>query len=95
LPHHPLTQLKVKGLTDGTLNIRINAAAARHMITEDMAAWAHDVRLDANDPRHADETRPHHTPETAQRAVDFAAALAEFLFVLPMQRGRDAFKPKT
>ena len=39
--------LKEKGLTEGSLHSRIDTAAAQHLITADMAAWAHDVRLDA------------------------------------------------
>ena len=48
--------LKVKGYKDGSLYQRIKDAAAGHIITEDMATWAHQVRLDANDERHADES---------------------------------------
>lgn len=40
--------LKAKGLTKGSLYARIDEAARSHLITGDMAAWAHDVRLDAN-----------------------------------------------
>lgn len=47
-------------------------------------------RLDANDQRHADDEAPLPVEEDARRATNFAAALAEFLFVLPsrIQRGR-------
>ena len=48
--------LKVKGYKDGSLYQRIKDAAAGHIITADMATWAHQVRLDANDQRHADES---------------------------------------
>jgi hypothetical protein len=89
--------LKAKNLTDGSLYSRIKTAADTHLITADMEGWAHEVRLDANDTRHADHLRPHHTTESAQRVVDFALALAEFLFVLPARvtRGRDAAKEQT
>lgn len=82
--------LKAKGLTTGTLYTRIDQAAANHLFTSEMAAWAHDVRLDANDQRHADAGAAMPTSDDASRAVDFALALAEFLFVLPnrVQRGR-------
>jgi len=50
-----------------------------------MARWAHEVRLDANEPRHADETTPLPTEDDARKCVDFALALAQFLFVLPAQ----------
>lgn len=81
--------LKAKGYKDGSLYSRIDKASAEHMITPAMAQWAHDVRLDANDQRHADDTMPLPTPDEAKRAVDFAAALGEFMFVLParVQRG--------
>src|SRR5262245_14343525 len=47
--------LKAKGYGDGSLYSRIKQASADHRITEDMALWAHHVRLEANNPRHADE----------------------------------------
>jgi hypothetical protein len=50
-----------------------------------MARWAHQVRLDANDQRHADEAAPLPGSKDARRVVDFALALAQFLFVLPAQ----------
>lgn len=81
--------LKAKELTEGSLYTRIEQAASEHLITADMATWAHEVRLDANGQRHADEAE--HLPEQqdAARALDFAKALAEFLFILPsrVQRG--------
>lgn len=86
--------LKDKGYKDGVLNTRIKQAAADHLITENMAKWAHEVRLDANDQRHADENATLPTPEDAKKSVDFALALAEFLFVLPSRvtRGLDEAK---
>jgi hypothetical protein len=83
------SMLKLKGYTDGTLYTRIEKAASEHVITSDMAVWAHEVRLDANDQRHADETAVLPTENDAQRTIDFAAALAEIMFVLPnlVQRG--------
>jgi hypothetical protein len=81
--------LKLKGLTEGSLYSRIDEAAEAHVITADMAKWAHHVRLEANDQRHADETAAMPSPQDAARAVDFAMALAEIMFVLPnrVQRG--------
>ena len=81
--------LKIKGYIDGSLYTRIEKAAADHVITEDMSKWAHDVRLDANDQRHADQAAKLPTETDASRAVDFATALAEIMFVLPtrVQRG--------
>jgi hypothetical protein len=53
--------------------------------------WAHEIRLDANDQRHADEAQPLPDEAQAKKCLDFALALAEFLFVLPskVQRGRN------
>ncbi|MDC7718647.1 DUF4145 domain-containing protein [Vogesella sp. DC21W] len=75
--------LKVKGYKTGRLNDRIKKAAEDHVITKEMEMWAHEIRLEANDQRHADEDAEPATPENAQRIVTFAKALAEFLFVLP------------
>lgn len=75
--------LKEKGYTTGKLYSRINKAAKDHLITKGMAKWAHQVRLDANDQRHADEDSDLPIEQDAIRAVEFAKALAEFLFVLP------------
>ena len=82
--------LKVKGYQEGSLFTRINQAAQAHLITQEMAEWAHDIRLDANDQRHADLTQPLPNEAQAKKCVEFALALAEFLFVLPtkVQRGR-------
>jgi hypothetical protein len=82
--------LKAKGLKEGTLNSRIDKAAEEHLITSEMAAWAHEVRLEANDQRHADEMAELPNEVDARRAVSFTLALAEFLFSLPakVERGR-------
>ena len=75
--------LKAKGLTKGTLNDRIDEAAETHLITGDMAKWAHQVRLESNSSRHADVDRPLGTTEDAVRTITFAQALGTFMFVLP------------
>jgi hypothetical protein len=82
--------LKAKGYKKGSLYDRIGEAQRAHLITEEMAAWAHDVRLDANEPRHADEEAPLPSEADAKKSINFALALAEFLFVLParVERGR-------
>ena len=82
--------LKAKDLKEGTLYTRIDKAATEHLITAEMAAWAHEVRLDANDQRHAAEASPLPTEIDADRAIEFATALAQFLYVLPamVTRGR-------
>lgn len=80
--------LKDKGYIDGSLYARINTAADEHLITREMAQWAHQVRLDANDQRHADENAGLPTVEDAKKVITFAKALAEFLFVLPSRIAR-------
>lgn len=86
--------LKGKGLKEGSLYSRIDKAATDHLITKDMAAWAHDVRLDANDQRHADEESPIPDAAAARHAVDFAIALGQFMYVLPakVKRGLEEVK---
>jgi len=84
------SMLKDKGYTEGNLYSRIDSAAQKHLITQEMAAWAHEIRLDANDQRHADEEAPLPSEADAEKAIEFARALAQFLYVLParVQRGR-------
>jgi hypothetical protein len=77
------SMLKAKGYQEGSLYNRIEKAAADHLITREMAKWAHEVRLEANDQRHADENAPLPTFEESRRVIEFAEALAQFLFVLP------------
>lgn len=81
--------LKTKGYSDGSLYKRIEKAVEDNLITQNMAAWAHDVRLDANDQRHADGEAELPSTDDASRAIDFTVAFAEYLFVLPskIQRG--------
>ena len=82
--------LKEKNYKDGSLYKRIDEAAKDHLITSEMAEWAHEVRLDANDQRHADESTELPTQAEAEKCIDFTKALGEFLFVLPsrVERGR-------
>lgn len=77
------SMLKSKGYTEGSLYSRIDKAASDHVITEEMSKWAHAVRLDANDQRHADDSASLPTEADARRSIDFASALALFLFTLP------------
>ena len=81
--------LKEKNYKDGSLYKRIEKAVEEHLITPEMATWAHEVRLDANDQRHADDNATLPLEKDAQRVINFASALAQFLFVLPqmVQRG--------
>ncbi len=75
--------LKAKAYKNGSLYSRIDKAAEDHVITNEMAQWAHEVRLDANEQRHADEAVSSPSQEDARRCVDFAVALGQFMFVLP------------
>ncbi|MBN1406356.1 MAG: DUF4145 domain-containing protein [Calditrichaceae bacterium] len=75
--------LKVKLYREGSLYSRINKAVEDHLITQEMSQWAHEVRLDAKDQRHADEKVTLPTSDDAKRCIDFVLAFGEFLFVLP------------
>jgi hypothetical protein len=75
--------LKEKGLSEGSVYSRIDKAVEQGVLTKDMAQWAHDVRLGANRPRHADEKDPHVTSQEAAQAIEFAKTLAQVLFILP------------
>ncbi|MFZ2640466.1 MAG: DUF4145 domain-containing protein [Verrucomicrobiia bacterium] len=87
--------LKDKGLKDGSLNSRIEQAARDGFITREMAQWAHEVRLDANGERHADEKSDLPSEPDARRCIEFSKALALFMFVLPsmVERGRKDANP--
>lgn len=83
--------LKEKNYKKDNLKTRIDEAANDHLITSEMAEWFHEIRLDANDQRHADESAELPTRPEAQKCIDFTRALGEFLFVLPgrVERGRN------
>lgn len=87
--------LKEKGYKAGKLYGRINNALKDHLITTEMADWAHEVRLDANDERHADDDAELPNENDARKVIDFALALAEFLFVLPSRIERGIKNAKT
>jgi hypothetical protein len=82
--------LKEREYTSGSLYSRIEKAERDGVLTKHMADWAHDVRLDANDERHADVNAADATGEDATRCLEFAETLADLLFVLParVKRGR-------
>lgn len=86
--------LKEKNLIDGALYTRINQAVKEQLLTLEMATWAHEVRLDANDQRHSDTESNLPTVDDAKRAIEFTQTLAEFLFILPLKikRGIEASK---
>jgi hypothetical protein len=75
--------LKDKGVAEGTLKQRIDLALEQRLIPTALSIWAHRVRLDANDTRHADVASGGMTAEDAARAIDFANAMANYLYVLP------------
>jgi Domain of unknown function (DUF4145) len=81
--------LKDHGLKDGSLYKRIDETVNAGVLTKRMAEWAHRVRLDANNPRHADEQTPHMSADEARRAFEFAEALGDFLYVLPSRMPRE------
>ena len=76
------SMLKFHGYPNGKLYSRIEKACKDHLITDGMKKWAHQVRLDANAERHADEKRMPNS-EDAQMTYNFASALGDFLFVIP------------
>ena len=78
----------------GTLNERINKAAEKNLITEDMKTWATQVRLDAIDQRHPEKGIPVSNVEEAKRIIEFAKALAMFLFVVPAMVTRGIIETK-
>lgn len=75
--------LKERGYLEGKLYPRINKATENGLLTEEMAKWAHQVRLEANDQRHSDEDSPIPTVEEAKQCIKFTQTLAELLFILP------------
>ena len=74
--------LKQKDYLEGTLYSRINKAADKGLLTKEMATWAHQVRLDANDERHSDTESTLPTVDEAKKAIEFTKTLAGFLFIL-------------
>jgi len=87
--------LKDHGLKDGSLYSRIDQAKEQGFITDGMAKWAHQVRFDANDQRHADEAAPLPSQKDAGLCLSCALALAEVLYVIPARvtRGVKDSKP--
>ena len=75
--------LQNKKINKASFNASINEAKKQGLITEDMANWAHHIRIEANGSRHRKIGAPLATKEDAEQSLEFAIALAEFLFVLP------------
>lgn len=75
--------LKDKGFSQGSLYSRIELASEKHVLTEQMKQWAHEIRLSANEPRHADEEFDGASKADAEQTLQFAKALGEYLYDLP------------
>lgn len=90
------SMLKEKGYNNGTLNARIIQANADGLLTKEMATWAHQIRLDANDQRHSDDNAELPTTADAKQAIEFTKTLSEFLFTIPskVNRGIEDTKQK-
>lgn len=88
--------LQEKGLKEGRLYERIHDAVKQHLISDDMAQWAHQVSLDPNDPRYADVGVSTPSIEDARQCLSFALTLADSLFVLPgrVTRGIEESEPR-
>ncbi len=69
--------LEAKG---NNLKEKINDLAARHIITPDLADWAHEIRTIGNNAAH--DGTPH-TKQDAEDIIDFAEMLYIYLFTLP------------
>ena len=80
--------LKEKGYTDGSLYERIDKAVEDGLITKEMAQWAHQIRLDANEQRHPGEDAGLPSEQDGKLVFDFAISFAEYLFVLPSKVSR-------
>lgn len=77
------SMLKDKGYKQGSLYNRIEKSTEDGLLTAQMRDWAHEIRLSANEPRHADDEFDGATEKDAEQAIEFARALAEYLYVLP------------
>ena len=77
--------LKEKGYKSGTLYKRIEDARDNGLLTAEMSDWAHEIRLSANEPRHADDEYGGASDADVDQTLQFARALGEYLFVLPVK----------
>ena len=75
--------LKDKGLKSGTLYKRIEDATEKNLLTSEMSQWAHEIRLSANEPRHADDDFDGATAQDVEQILEFASALGQYLYSLP------------
>jgi len=81
--------LKINGFVDGNLYQRIHSAGDAHLLTQTMVDWAHEVRMDANGQRHADEGVGLPSNEDAEKTFNFALMFAEYLFVMDARIRRE------
>jgi len=86
------SMLRDKGIasqdSETSLYQRIRQAVAEGILTQNMAEWAHAVRLDANAQRHADHNAAFPNREDANRVFELAQSLAEILYVIPEKARR-------
>jgi hypothetical protein len=89
--------LKDKGFEKGSVYSRIDEASKTGLLTPEMAEWAHEVRLDSNRPRHADDADAHVTRQQAENAIEYVRTLGHILYVLPQRvtEGKAAASPTT
>lgn len=87
--------LKDKEYKEGSLYTRIDKAISDGLITKDMGIWAHEIRLDANEQRHADEEFELPVEKDARRCLEFANTLATLIYVLPSMVKRGIKEAKT
>jgi hypothetical protein len=73
-----LTEAELKSA--GTLQARIDRLAEKHVIPDTVAAWAHEVRVIANDGLHDEPTV---SREDAEMARSFALTYLRYNFELP------------
>lgn len=75
--------LKDKGFKTGSLYERIELAAKANLLTCEMRDWAHEIRLSANEPRHADDDFDGATVQDIEQILEFSSALGQYLYSLP------------
>ncbi|MCX7179820.1 MAG: DUF4145 domain-containing protein [Proteobacteria bacterium] len=75
--------LRLKGYKEGNLYGRIEQAVKDHLITPEMERWAHEIRLDANDQRHADGNFPLPNITDAKQTIELAQIFAQYMFCFP------------
>jgi Domain of unknown function (DUF4145) len=64
----------------GNIRDRIDALAAKDLLTPDLMEWAHQVRLGGNDAAHDEDP---YTPEEAEELLSFAELYLTYVYSLP------------